>query len=99
MIRISRQRTQRFMQARMLVLLAVLLLGSAPLLEASHKHSAADPSAGCMLCKKSSDTAVVAAVLPAPAATVQREPVAHASAAVPSSLSRTTQIRGPPVHT
>lgn len=99
MIRSFRQRAQRIVQARTLVLLAALLLGAAPLLEAGHSHSAAEAYADCLLCKKSSDIAVVAAALSAPLATEQQAPPASAPVATPVSLFLTPEIRGPPVFT
>jgi hypothetical protein len=75
------------------------LLGGAPLLEAGHSHSAAEAYADCLLCKKSSDIAAVAAAASAPLATEQQSPPASAPVATQFSLSYSPEIRGPPVFT
>ena len=91
------QRTLRGRQASILALLAVLLLASAPALEASHDHDAGASYADCLVCKQATDLTV--APDQGAMATTSHEaitPVASLSAAV-SRFPADYSPRGPPV--
>ncbi len=90
------QRSLRGRQAGLLTLLAVLLLGGTPALEASHDHGTGAAYADCLLCKQTSDLPVVSAPgIPSVA-------YGHAAVDTPVVASATSRVfanyspRGPP---